>query len=183
MLLLSYFGSPSSVQVFDCFSLSRCTSVQAKLRGRHLGAAFDCDGAATWTSLVCSRGNCEGSNTLSGGWTQRCASDDGSDSWDRARSKQRHNLRGCGGGDPQVIARERRRVDPYWPPDANDHVDQCSGRNGLSLIGMGAAKFKLTSPLQGAVAQEVIDLLSILNSLRMILPTGPFSDFHQTGLV
>jgi len=48
---------------------------------------------------------------------------------------------------------------------------------------MGAAKFKLTSPLQGAVAQEVIDLLSILNSLRMILPTGPFSDFHQTGLV
>jgi hypothetical protein len=43
---------------------------------------------------------------------------------------------------------------------------------------MGAASLGLISPIQGAVAREVIDLLSILNSLRMILPTGSLSDFE-----
>ena len=52
------------------------------------------------------------------------------------------------------------------------------GGMGLSLIGMGAASFGLISPIQGAIAQEVIDLLSILNSLRMILPMGSLSDFQ-----
>ncbi len=52
------------------------------------------------------------------------------------------------------------------------------GGMGLSLIGMGAASFGLINPIQGAIAQEVIDLLSILNSLRMILPTGSLSDFQ-----
>ena len=53
------------------------------------------------------------------------------------------------------------------------------GGMGLSLIGMGAASFGLISPIQGAIAQEVIDLLSILNSLRMILPVGSLSDFQS----
>jgi heavy metal translocating P-type ATPase len=53
------------------------------------------------------------------------------------------------------------------------------GGMGLSLIGMGAASFGLISPIQGAIAQEVIDLLSILNSLRMILPVGSLSDFES----
>jgi heavy metal translocating P-type ATPase len=53
------------------------------------------------------------------------------------------------------------------------------GGMGLSVIGMGAAAMGWMSPIQGAVAQEVIDLLSILNSLRMILPTGSLSDFHE----
>ena len=52
------------------------------------------------------------------------------------------------------------------------------GGMGLSLIGMGAASFGLINPIQGAIAQEAIDLLSILNSLRMILPTGSLSDFQ-----
>lgn len=51
------------------------------------------------------------------------------------------------------------------------------GGMGLSLIGMAAASLGFISPIQGAIAQEVIDLLSILNSLRMILPTGSLSDF------
>lgn len=54
------------------------------------------------------------------------------------------------------------------------------GGMGLSLIGMGAASFGLISPLQGAIAQEVIDLLSTRNSLRMIVPTSSLSDFHFT---
>ena len=52
------------------------------------------------------------------------------------------------------------------------------GGMGLSLLGMGAASLGFLSPIQGAIAQEVIDLLSILNSLRMILPTGSLTDFE-----
>jgi heavy metal translocating P-type ATPase len=55
------------------------------------------------------------------------------------------------------------------------------GGMGLSLIGMGAASFGLISPIQGAIAQEVIDLLSIFNSLRMILHTDPLSDFQRVA--
>ena len=51
------------------------------------------------------------------------------------------------------------------------------GGMGLSLLGMAAASLGWISPIQGAIGQEVIDLVSILNSLRMILPTGPLSDF------
>jgi heavy metal translocating P-type ATPase len=52
------------------------------------------------------------------------------------------------------------------------------GGMGLSLVGMGAASLGLITPIQGAIAQELIDLLSILNSLRMILPTGSLTDFE-----
>ena len=52
------------------------------------------------------------------------------------------------------------------------------GGMGLSLIGMAAASLGLISPIQGAIAQAMIGLLYILNSLRMILPTGSLSDFQ-----
>lgn len=52
------------------------------------------------------------------------------------------------------------------------------GGMALSLLGMGAAAAGFLTPIQGALLQEGIDLLSILNSLRMILPTGPLSDFR-----
>ncbi len=52
------------------------------------------------------------------------------------------------------------------------------GGMGLSLLGMAAASLGMITPIEGAIAQEVIDLLSILNSLRMILPTGPMTDFE-----
>lgn len=51
------------------------------------------------------------------------------------------------------------------------------GGMSLSLVGMLAAAFGFLAPIEGALAQEAIDLLSILNSLRMILPVGPLSDF------
>jgi cation transport ATPase len=47
----------------------------------------------------------------------------------------------------------------------------------LSVIGMAAGALGFLAPIEGAILQELIDLLSILNSLRMILPTGPLSDF------
>ncbi len=47
----------------------------------------------------------------------------------------------------------------------------------LSGVGMGAGFFGLLAPIEGAILQEFIDLAAILNSLRMILPSGPLSDF------
>ena len=47
----------------------------------------------------------------------------------------------------------------------------------LSMIGMAAGALGYLKPIEGAILQEGIDLLSILNSLRMILPTAPLSDF------
>ena len=52
------------------------------------------------------------------------------------------------------------------------------GGMALSIFGMGGAAFSILTPTQGALLQEVIDLLAILNTLRMILPTGPLSDFY-----
>ncbi len=52
------------------------------------------------------------------------------------------------------------------------------GGMSLSLLGMAAASLGFLSPIGGAIAQEVIDLLSILNSLRVILPTGSLTDFE-----
>lgn len=46
------------------------------------------------------------------------------------------------------------------------------GGIALSLLGMTAAATGLMSPLQGAIAQEVIDLLAVLNALRVALPPG-----------
>lgn len=57
------------------------------------------------------------------------------------------------------------------------------GGMGLSVLGMAAASVGWLSPIQGALAQEIIDLLSILNSLRMILPAGSLTDFQPSPVV
>jgi heavy metal translocating P-type ATPase len=51
----------------------------------------------------------------------------------------------------------------------------------LSVIGMGAGAMGFLAPIEGAILQEIIDLLAILNSLRMILPTAPLSDFNVSA--
>jgi cation transport ATPase len=51
------------------------------------------------------------------------------------------------------------------------------GGMGLSAAGMAASAMGYLQPIEGAVLQEVIDLLAILNSLRMILPVGSIGDF------
>jgi heavy metal translocating P-type ATPase len=56
------------------------------------------------------------------------------------------------------------------------------GGMSLSLIGMGAAAAGYLAPIEGAILQEIIDLMAILNSLRMILPVGPLSDFHLPAM-
>lgn len=48
----------------------------------------------------------------------------------------------------------------------------------LSVIGMAAASMGLLSPVQGAIAQEAIDVLAILNALRVAIQPKVLSDFH-----
>jgi heavy metal translocating P-type ATPase len=47
----------------------------------------------------------------------------------------------------------------------------------LSLVGMGFAAFGVITPTQGAIIQEAIDLLAILNALRSALMPRDLTDF------
>ncbi len=49
----------------------------------------------------------------------------------------------------------------------------------LSGVGMLVAGLGLLSPVGGAVAQEVIDLLSVLNALRMARTPSALTDFGE----
>lgn len=51
------------------------------------------------------------------------------------------------------------------------------GGMALSLLGMVAAAFGFLPPIQGAVAQEVIDLVAVLNAVRAALPFNRMTDF------
>lgn len=47
----------------------------------------------------------------------------------------------------------------------------------LSVIGMGFAGLGYLSPVAGAIAQELIDVLAVLNALRAAIPPKSLSDF------
>jgi cation transport ATPase len=51
------------------------------------------------------------------------------------------------------------------------------GGMALSLIGMVLAGLGYLTPVVGAVAQEIIDVLAVLNALRAALPPKTLSDF------
>jgi cation transport ATPase len=51
------------------------------------------------------------------------------------------------------------------------------GGLGLSLAGMAAAAFGYLDPVPGAIAQEVIDLLAVLNAVRVSIPPRSLVDF------
>ncbi len=51
------------------------------------------------------------------------------------------------------------------------------GGMAASMIGMIAASLGLLPPIWGAVGQEVIDLLAVLNAVRVALPTENLRDF------
>ena len=57
---------------------------------------------------------------------------------------------------------------------------QCAvGGMALSFIGMIAAAAGYLPPVAGAIAQEFIDLVAVLNALRMALPPGELSDIDH----
>ena len=51
------------------------------------------------------------------------------------------------------------------------------GGMGLSLIGMFLAAFGYLPPVAGVVAQEVIDVVAVLNALRVTLPVKELADY------
>jgi heavy metal translocating P-type ATPase len=51
------------------------------------------------------------------------------------------------------------------------------GGIALSVIGMVAAAFGLLPAIEGAVAQELIDLFAVINAVRVALPPKALSDF------
>jgi len=51
------------------------------------------------------------------------------------------------------------------------------GGMALSLAGMIAAAFGFLLPIEGAVAQEMIDLAAVLNAVRVALPIHKMTDF------
>ena len=51
------------------------------------------------------------------------------------------------------------------------------GGMGLSIVGMIAAAFGYLLPIQGAIAQEIIDLTVVLNAVRVSLPFKGMTDF------
>lgn len=51
------------------------------------------------------------------------------------------------------------------------------GGMALSMIGMIVAAFGLLSPIEGAIAQEVIDLAAVLNAVRVAFPFERLTDF------
>ena len=56
-------------------------------------------------------------------------------------------------------------------------ADNPGGQAG-SVVGMGLAAAGLLPPVSGAVAQEVIDLVAVLNALRASRPGGALSDYE-----
>ncbi len=51
------------------------------------------------------------------------------------------------------------------------------GGMGLSVLGMGLAAGGYLTPVAGAVAQELIDVLAVLNALRAAMPPTSLTDF------
>lgn len=51
------------------------------------------------------------------------------------------------------------------------------GGMALSVAGMIAAAFGFLAPVEGAIAQEIIDLAAVLNAVRVVLPVHKMTDF------
>jgi cation transport ATPase len=51
------------------------------------------------------------------------------------------------------------------------------GGMALSIVGMAAAAFGFLPAIGGAIAQELIDLVVVLNAVRAAVPGGRLRDF------
>ena len=56
-------------------------------------------------------------------------------------------------------------------------LESALGGMALSAAGMFLAAYGMLPPIGGAIAQEVIDLLAVLNAVRVTLPFGALRDF------
>ena len=58
-------------------------------------------------------------------------------------------------------------------------LESALGGMALSVGGMGLAALGYLPPVAGAIAQEAIDLLAVVNALRVAIPPRRLSDFQQ----
>jgi len=56
------------------------------------------------------------------------------------------------------------------------------GGMALSVVGMGFAAAGYLPPVAGAIMQEIIDLLAVLNALRVAMPPRTLTDYHAIPL-
>jgi P-type E1-E2 ATPase len=56
-------------------------------------------------------------------------------------------------------------------------IQSALGGMALSVLGMVAAALGFLPPIGGAIAQEIIDLVAVLNAVRVALPFGTLRDF------
>jgi hypothetical protein len=78
---------------------------------------------------------------------------------------------------------EGRRVDPHQPPAPQGRAPGAVGGMMLSLVGMLFAAAGMLTPVAGAVLQEGIDLLAVLNALRTASGRLERDDFPQVAAV
>jgi P-type E1-E2 ATPase len=55
------------------------------------------------------------------------------------------------------------------------------GGMALSLAGMAIAAAGYLPPVAGAISQEVIDVLAVMNAMRMAIPPGRLTDYEAPG--
>jgi heavy metal translocating P-type ATPase len=56
-------------------------------------------------------------------------------------------------------------------------LESALGGMALSVVGMIAAALGFLPPIEGAIAQEIIDFLAVMNAVRVALPVKTLSDF------
>lgn len=56
-------------------------------------------------------------------------------------------------------------------------LESAVGGMALSIVGMALAAAGLLPPIGGAVAQEIIDFLAVMNAVRVAIPFKALTDF------
>jgi P-type E1-E2 ATPase len=85
-------------------------------------------------------------------------------------------------GDVVVLDSSLQRVDEFLHISRRMRqiaLQSAVGGMGLSILGMFAAAAGFLPPVSGAIAQEVIDVLAVLNALRVSVPSKALHDFEK----
>ena len=84
--------------------------------------------------------------------------------------------------DAIVLDSSLERVDDFIHISARMRriaMQSAVGGMALSIIGMGFAAFGYLPPVAGALTQEVIDVVAVLNAVRVAIPPKQLSDFSN----
>ena len=82
--------------------------------------------------------------------------------------------------DAVILERSLGKVDELMHIGRGMHriaLESAVGGMALTAVGMLLAAYGILPPIGGAIAQEVIDLVAVLNAVRVALPFGVLRDF------